>query len=99
MQKYFLTILICLSTLVINSCNNVDGFYWSSPSEYDRNSAQSYYNSFGTSKAYISKDKAKSLFGCNYRWTDVVYVYSTLFGKKYILVRHGEVITYADDQD
>ena len=71
-------------------CNNI--------SQYNRETAESYYNTFGTYQAKISDKEATKLFECNYEWGDRVYVYSTFWGKKYILVRSGKAVTYVDEK-
>jgi len=82
--------------LLLSSCVDINGQYCSSPSEYDKNTAQSYYNSFGVYKAEISDDEARKLFGCNYRSGDSIYTYSTFWGKKLILVHKKQAVTYVD---
>lgn len=68
------------------------------PSEYDVNTAQSYYKSFGA--VLVSNQEHERLrkkFICDYRAGDLIYVYSTFFDKKYILVRYGQAITYLEE--
>lgn len=96
MKKY----LLIAAILVTVSCANIYGKYCADPSEYDRNLAQSYYDSFGTWKIIdnAEKERLAKLFGCNYRRGDAVYSYSTFWGKKYILVRYGRAVTYIDEK-
>ncbi len=83
--------------LLLPSCVDINGKYCADPSEYVKNEAQSYYNSFGVYKTSMSAEKAQKLFGCNYRSGDAIYVYSALWGKKFILVRYNRAITYAEE--
>lgn len=61
--------------------------------------AQAMYNTFGTVLEHKTLAEGREIFGCHFWDTDYIYSYSTLWGKKYILVRHGEVITYADAKE
>lgn len=81
------------------SCVNIDGTQCSTPSEYNRNLAASYYNSFGTYKTKLTPEKAKRLFGCNYRQGDAIFSYNTFYKTKFILVRYGEALAFADDDE
>jgi len=63
------------------------------------NSAQSMYNSFGTFLARdVSNERAAQMFGCHYKDGDDVYLYKTLWNKKYILVRDGVAISYVEEK-
>ena len=85
--------------LLSSSCANINGISCSAPSEYDQNIAQSYYESFGNSRERMSEEKARKLFGCNYRkYTDSIYSYKTLWGKKFILVRYDKAVTYVEEK-
>lgn len=93
MKKYLLILLL----VALSSCYTVDGIYCVTPSEYDRSLAEGYYQSFSSFRERISEVKAKKLFGCNFhRNTDAIYSYSTFWGKKYILVRYGRAVTWAE---
>lgn len=67
---------------------------------YTQQRAQSMYNALDTSIARdITPDQGYKLFGGCYTYGDYIYVYTTFWGKKYILVHRGEVITYADEEE
>ena len=92
MKKFFLAIFLFCS-----SCAGIGGFDCFSPSEYDKNTAQSYYETFGTSMvSSVTHNKVKKKFGCHYRAGDKIYAYQTFWGVKYILVRHGHAVTYVE---
>jgi hypothetical protein len=92
-MKKFVLILF----FFITSCYSINGTRCNTPSEYDQNLAQNYYDSFGVFRAHLTEEKARKLFGCNFhKTTDYIYSYSTLWGKKFILVRYGKVITWAE---
>ena len=95
-MKKLSLILLLLSA----GCVGIDGLICSEPSEYERNTAQSYYDSFGVYRARLSETQALKLFGCNYyKTSDYIYYYEPYFGKKkYILVRYNKVITYAEEK-
>ncbi len=85
--------------LLTSACYEINGNYCAQPSEYDRSTAQSYYESFGSSRERMSDEKAKKLFGCNFhKTTDYIYSFSTLWGKKFILVRYDNAVTYAEEK-
>jgi hypothetical protein len=66
-------------------------------SESKRQEAEEAYHDFGTFiEKGISEQRKREMFGCLYRSGDDVFAYSTLWGKKYILVRNGEPITVYD---
>lgn len=93
MRKFLLLPLL----LLIPSCIDSEGFGCAYPSYYSRTTAQSYYDTFGTVLADDAEEKeAIPLFGCHYHKGDRVYVYKTFWGKKYILVRYGRVITFEE---
>lgn len=96
MKKLFLLLLLTSS-----ACVGINGLVCVDPSEYERNSAQSYYDSFGANLERISDEKAKELFGCNYfKTTDYIYSYKPYFGKKkFILVRDNKAVTYAEEKE
>ena len=92
MKKLFLLLL-----LIVSSCAGFDHFGCMHPSEYDRNTAQSYYDAFGTYKVRNDfHNKVRKKFSCYYRAGDKIYAYNTFWGTKYILVRHGHAITYVE---
>ncbi len=93
MNAIFLILLFLLT-----SCFDINGRYCADPSEYNKSEAKFYYDSFGVYKTSMSVEKAKKLFGCNYRNGDAIYVYSALWGKKFILVRYNLAITYAEEE-
>ncbi len=61
-----------------------------------KNTAQSYYNSFGTLQTSVSEVEAKKLFGPCYKRNDKFFSYKTLWGEKLVLVRWGEAVTFAE---
>lgn len=68
------------------------------PSEYDKNAAQSYYDSFSSYLVDIrTHERLRKKFACYYRAGDDIYAYNTFLGTKYILVRRREAITYIDE--
>jgi hypothetical protein len=67
-----------------------------SPTEKERMTAQSYYDSFGTMQADISEKEARQAFGACYKNWDKVYSYNTFWGEKLILVRYGEAVTFVE---
>jgi hypothetical protein len=88
MKNIFL-IWIVLFTV---SCESMMCMPESPKMQYD---AQSMYDTFGTVIAQnIDAKKAAKMFGCHYRFGDRVYVYTTFWDKKYILVRRGKALTY-----
>jgi hypothetical protein len=88
-----------LALLILASCYDGSGvsncFSWAS--DYDKATAQSYYETIGTS---LVSDKTfnriKPKFKCEYRTGDKIYSYSTFWDTKYILVRHGQAVTYVE---
>lgn len=92
MKKFILA-----AFLLISSCTGFEGFGCLAPSDYDKNTAQSYYDTFGTSLVSdATHNKVRKKFTCYYRGGDKIYAYKTFWDTKYILVRRGEVITYVD---
>ncbi len=71
-------------------CGQISGF--------KAQEAQSMYNAFGTVLARgITPEEGRKMFGCHYRpATDEIYSYKTFWGKKFILVRYGNPLTYYD---
>ena len=59
--------------------------------------AERLYNMLGTYRVWLSYEEAHKIFGDCYRSTDMIFVSQNIFKKKYILVRFGEPITYADE--
>jgi len=55
------------------------------------------YNAFGTSIVEMDAVRAQKLFGSCYRRGDEIYVYNTLWNKKYVLARYGKAVTYVED--
>ena len=55
------------------------------------------YNAFGTSIVEMGAPRAQKLFGSCYRRGDEVYVYNTLWNKKFVLARYGKAVTYVED--
>lgn len=87
MKKYFF-LLICLL------CSNCAGMCFVNAE--DTKEAKRMYDSYGTYLAQISEQEKKDLFGeCYDPRTDRIFIYSTLYSKKYILERVGEPFTYA----
>jgi len=79
------------------SCVDLNQFGCLAPSDYDKSTAQSYYDTIGTSLVSdATHNKVRKKFPCYYRAGDKIYAYHTFWGVKYILVRHGEAITYVE---
>ncbi len=84
--------LVILTSAFLFSCQHMACM---PESQHKIDEAQKMYNSFGTVLARdITEEKARKMFGCHYELGDDVYEYSTFWGKKYILARDGEAITY-----
>jgi hypothetical protein len=90
MKKFFLAILFSGILFSLSSCI----MPCQQTNLIKQQEAQSMYNAFGTSVAKMSPQEAQGLFGCYYRSGDDVYIYSTLWGEKFILARRGQAITY-----
>ncbi len=89
--------LLLTAFLFISSCVGMNGFGCLGPSDYDRNTAQEYYDTIGTSLVSDAlHNKVRKKFSCYYRAGDKIYAYKTLWGVKYILVRYGQAITYVE---
>ena len=88
-KKILLLILLFTSSCYAGNCV---------VSSYKQQEAQSMYNAFGTSVIDVTPNQGFQLFGNCYYDGDEVYVYKTFWGKKYILLHHGEVITYSKNQ-
>lgn len=89
MKKIFLLPIFLLFSCTARSCF---------VPTYKQQAAQVMYNAFGTSVVNVTPDQGFKLFGNCYRNSDYVYVYKTLWNKKYILVRYGEVLTYSENE-
>lgn len=91
MKKFiFAVFLLC------TSCEGID-FSCSSPSEYNKNTAQSYYDTFGTSLVSDAvHNKIRKKFACQYRAGDKIYAYTTFWSTYYVLVRYGEAVMYVE---
>ncbi|MBU6140162.1 MAG: hypothetical protein KGP29_01210 [Proteobacteria bacterium] len=86
--------LLILTLLSISSCM---GMSCIPPSEYEKNTAQSYYDSFSATLVDVKKHEfLRKKFSCHYLPGDDIYSYKTFFGTKYILVRNREAITYLE---
>jgi hypothetical protein len=86
--------------LILASCRSFGGMSCISPSLYDRNMAQSYYDSFSSYRADAeTTERLRKIkeFQCEYRFGDRFYVYKTFIDTKYILVRYGTAITYIEE--
>lgn len=93
MKKYFLPLIL----LILSACSAVGGFGCMAPSDYDKNTAESYYHTLGTKKVSNRlHNQIRKSFGCYYRGGDDIYAYQSFWGVKYILVRDDEPITYID---
>jgi hypothetical protein len=77
--------------IIISSCH---GICYIEPKHTQE--AERLYNSIETYRIYPTYQEAYDIFGDCYRSTDKVFVYQSIFKKKYILVRFGEPITYQD---
>lgn len=55
------------------------------------------YSMLGTYRVWLNYEEAYEIFGDCYRQTDMIFVSQNIFKKKYILVRFGEPITYAEE--
>ncbi|MBP7709725.1 MAG: hypothetical protein KA100_01475 [Rickettsiales bacterium] len=94
MKKFALILLF-----FVGSCQSLKKNDCPSPTEYDHNLAQNYYDGFGVSRAHLTNEKAGRLFGCNFhKGSDHVYSYNSAWGKKFILVRGGKVITWSENR-
>jgi hypothetical protein len=92
MKKFLLAVF-----LLFSACEGMENFGCLNPSEYDKNTAQSYYDTFGTMKVSTTvHNKVRKKFACYYRSGDKIYAYDTLWGTKYILVRRGVAVTYVE---
>lgn len=95
MKKNLLILLF-----IASSCRVSGGMSCISTSEYTRNMAQSYYDSFSS---YLVDKKTRDRlmkikeFQCEYRFGDKFYAYKTFLDTKYILVRYGVAITYIEE--
>lgn len=79
------------------SCEGMENLGCSMISDYDRNTAQSYYDTFGTYKvSNENHNKIRKKFACYYRVGDEIYAYPTFWDTKYLLVRRGYAVTYVD---
>jgi hypothetical protein len=88
-----------LACLFLTSCVlQNQGFFGHvcAPTESEKNTAQSYYDSFGTMQADITEKEARQAFGACYKNWDKVYSYNTFWGEKLILVRYGEAVTFVE---
>lgn len=93
MKKFSLIFLLFISSCSLGGMSCI----W--PSEYDKNVAQSYYESFSSYRVDVqTHERLRKKFTCYYRAGDEIYAYSTFLGTKYILVRGQEAITYIDDK-
>ena len=91
-MKKFIFVFFLLCT----SCEGTD-FSCSSPSEYNKNTAQSYYDTFGTSLVSDAEhNKIRKKFACQYRAGDKIYAYTTFWSTYYVLVRYGEAVMYVE---
>jgi hypothetical protein len=85
--------------LLLSACEGFDKFGCFAPTNYDKNLAEEYYQTLGTSLLDEDSKKFKKIkkkFFCYYKKGDKIYVYKTFFGEKYILVRRGAAITYVE---
>ncbi len=89
--------LLFIILLLSSSCvSDGNGICWS-PSDYEKNTAQEYYDTFGTSRVSDAvHNKMRKKFTCHYRAGDSIYAYKTFWDTKYILVRKGKAITYVE---
>ncbi len=68
------------------------------PSEYEKNLAQSYYDSFSARLVDVkTHERLMRKFACEYRAGDDIYSYKTFLDMKYILVRNREAISYVEE--
>ncbi len=92
MKKFILTIF-----LLSAACADMKYFGCSEPSEYTKNTAQSYYDTIGTSLVSDAlHNKIRKKFECEYRAGDKIYAYNTFWNTYYVLVRNGEAVTYVE---
>jgi hypothetical protein len=85
--------------LMLFSCIGTGGMQVCRAPEWKQQEAQRMYNAFGTSYVDMNPDQMWKTFGACYRPGDQAYVYKTLWNKKYILVRYGVVIIFAEGGD
>jgi hypothetical protein len=94
-KKILLTLLFLVSSCAFNGMSCIP------PSEYYRNEAQSYYDSFSSYKIFdkevIKRLRSNKDFNCAYRIGDEVYAYQTFLNTKYIVVRNRKAITYIEE--
>ncbi len=94
MKNFFVLSILLLSTSCLNSAAMS---CFGGPSEYDRSTAQSYYDTWGTSLvSNVTHRKIAKMLPCEYRAGDQIYAYKTLWDTKYLLVRRGKAITYVE---
>ncbi len=89
-KLYFLAVI-----LIFTSCK---GMEYCDSTEWKQQEAQSMYNTFGTLIVEMNASDAQKIFGSCYRQGDDIYVYNTLWSKKYILARYGKAVTYVEDK-
>lgn len=90
MKKFLLAVL-----LLCSSC--VGEMACLSPSEYDRNTAQEYYDTLGTYRVSEAvHNKVRKKFSCYYHAGDEIYAYKTFWDTKYVLVRRDKAVTYVE---
>ena len=87
-------ILFLSSLFLTSSCVNME---YCNTTEWKKQEAQSMYNAFGTSIVEMDATRSQKLFGGCYRRGDEVYVYNTLWNKKFVLARYGKAVTYVED--
>ena len=90
MKKIFLLPIL----LLITSCQGINGYC--DVTQWKQQEAQSMYNSFGTTLFEMTPEEASKTFGSCYYKGDDIYVYKTLWGKKFILARYGKAVTYVE---
>lgn len=92
--------IVLVFFLLLGSCS-FSGMSCIPPSEYYKNQAQSYYDSFSSYRVIDpqlhSRLRKIEEFKCYYRAGDQFYAYKTFFDTKYILVRYGTAITYIEE--
>ena len=90
MKKFLIFFLFLASSCVGMSCIP--------PSEYDKNRAQSYYDSFSATLVDVkTHERIRKKFACEYRPGDDIYAYKTFLDTKYILVRYRQAISYIEE--
>lgn len=91
MKKIF---AICSFLLTASCAQMLEDIGCGTPPYYEQQQAKSLYGDLFSSRVYMNYEEGRKIFGCYYRYGDVVYSYSRLFDSGYVLVRGNQAITY-----